>query len=449
MRKKYYYWEKTRRIELMPRDELLELQWKKLRYMINYAYNNTILYHEKWDKAGIKPEDIKSKDDFQKKAPLITKDDIREKMKQGDPYGGTLGVPPEKLHCIASSSGTTGLPTLVGLTKEGWEIHRDEYARVTAMVGCKPGYKILLGGVRWHSGWAAGLYDEACRLLGMTVISSDGLGLHPFMINRNLYYAQHLKPEVLWQFPSTFIRMEEEAKKSGLDPEKIFSCFKIMILGGEPVLPNLRRKWETNYGAEIFEWGGYGSDLCCVFLECQEHHGKHVCEDLFFIEDLDPENLEPVAPMERGRVVLSTLWNEATPHIRFATEDVLTYDPEICNCGRTHMRVWQLGRMTDIVNVKDKRILPWDVESILREIPETETVEYMLVRYAKGPLAKLKVHIEYTPTMGEKEGVKRKIEREISDKLGIPVEIEFVSKEAIMEKQKLKAIRVLDTTDQP
>jgi len=59
-----------------PYKELKELQEKKLRAIVRYAYQNIPLYHEKFKTAGTRPEEIKTIEDLTK-LPFTTKSEIQ------------------------------------------------------------------------------------------------------------------------------------------------------------------------------------------------------------------------------------------------------------------------------------------------------------------------------------------------------------------------------------
>ena len=69
------YW--NRQIETMDpeqRDRTVILP--KLQAQLAYAYTHSQFYRRKWNQAGIKPEDIRSLEDFES-IPFVTKADIR------------------------------------------------------------------------------------------------------------------------------------------------------------------------------------------------------------------------------------------------------------------------------------------------------------------------------------------------------------------------------------
>ncbi|MCJ7508773.1 MAG: hypothetical protein MUO85_08610, partial [candidate division Zixibacteria bacterium] len=67
-------------------EQIREYQWQKIKNLLEHAYHNVPFYQERFDKLGIKPEDIKNFDDFAK-LPVLKKDDVKnnlEKLKAKD-----------------------------------------------------------------------------------------------------------------------------------------------------------------------------------------------------------------------------------------------------------------------------------------------------------------------------------------------------------------------------
>jgi phenylacetate-CoA ligase len=95
-------------IETIPRAELAKLQTERVLNLVPYACERSAFYREVWDAAGVRPGDIRDLDDFARRIPTITRDDIRAfRSRTGDPYAGLLCVDPPELTSITSSSGTT------------------------------------------------------------------------------------------------------------------------------------------------------------------------------------------------------------------------------------------------------------------------------------------------------------------------------------------------------
>ncbi|HYH73360.1 MAG TPA: hypothetical protein VD764_09075, partial [Nocardioides sp.] len=91
--------------------------------------------------------------------------------------------------------------------------------------------------------------------------------------------------------------------------------------------------------------------------------GLHFWEDDTLVEVLDPEGTEPVGDRERGELVATALVNRTTPLIRYRSDDIVRLTRVPCPCGRTHAKLWPVGRKGDGVEVDGKKILPIDVWS--------------------------------------------------------------------------------------
>ena len=115
MNKDRQFWNED--VETMSPEDMKALQWKRLKKQLRYNFDNSVYYREeKFEKAGLTPDDIQTFEDFQK-IPLFTKDEHRQiqadSIQQfGHPYGLITCAPREKIVRINSTSGTTGQPTL-------------------------------------------------------------------------------------------------------------------------------------------------------------------------------------------------------------------------------------------------------------------------------------------------------------------------------------------------
>ena len=96
------------------KEQIEELQNKKLRALIHHAYNNVPYYHRIFSQLGIKPEDIKTKDDL-KKIPVLTKEDIRKNL----PDLIARNVPKSQM-IESHSSGSTGEPLKYYIDKQSY-----------------------------------------------------------------------------------------------------------------------------------------------------------------------------------------------------------------------------------------------------------------------------------------------------------------------------------------
>ena len=141
-------------IEIASIDEIRALQLERLKWSLRHAYDNVAMYRERFDAAGVHPDDVTDLSDLAK-FPFTTKSDLRDHY----PFG-MFAVPDEEIIRIHASSGTTGKSTVVGYTKHDIDIWADLVARslrasgVRAgdLVHCAYGYGLFTGGLGAHYG---------------------------------------------------------------------------------------------------------------------------------------------------------------------------------------------------------------------------------------------------------------------------------------------------------
>ncbi len=125
-------------MELIPDEKMKDIQWKKLKKTLSFVYEKSAFYKKKFQQAGVKPEDIKSFDDFSYKIPVTTKADLREMQKEGYPLGSNMTVPFKEIVWITASTGTTGKPTYTCCTKHDWEMWMECIKRMFWLGGLRP-----------------------------------------------------------------------------------------------------------------------------------------------------------------------------------------------------------------------------------------------------------------------------------------------------------------------
>ena len=154
-------WNETK--ECISRDELAELQSKRLVKVVNRVYHNVEYYRKKMQEAGIEPGDIRGIEDITK-LPYTTKNDLRDTY----PFG-LFAAPQSDIVRVHASSGTTGKATVVGYTRRDIDIWSECVSRSLTMAGVTRGdiiqiaygYGLFTGGLGAHYG---------AEYLGATVV---------------------------------------------------------------------------------------------------------------------------------------------------------------------------------------------------------------------------------------------------------------------------------------
>lgn len=427
------YWDKEK--ECMPREDLEQLQLRRLKETVYRVYTFVPTYREKMDQAGIKPDSINSLEDLNR-LPYTTKQDLRDNY----PFG-LFAVPMSEVVRVHSSSGTTGKPTVVGYSKRDIDTWAELMARALSSAGANRysiiqnsyGYGLFTGGLGVHYG---------AEKLGASVIPTSGGNT-----KRQVMLMQDFGTTVLTCTPSYALFLYEVMQEMGIGPADL--KLKSGIFGAEPWSENMRREIESKLKINAFDIYGLSEIIGPgVAIECDAKCGLHIAEDHFIAEIIDPDTGENLPDGSTGELVITTITKEALPIIRYRTRDLTTLDRTICQCGRTHVRMQKvLGRSDDMVIVRGVNVFPSMVESVLLDIPGVEP-HYLLVVDRKGTLDILEVRVEvseqvFSDEVRKLEELGAKITRELESALGVGVKVRLVEPKSI-ERSEGKAQRVID-----
>ena len=194
--------------------------------------------------------------------------------------------------------------------------------------------------------------------------------------------------------PSYLLYLAEIARNNNIDLGS--SLIRKMVVAGEPGagIPSTKNSLETQWNVECFD--DIGSTESSNFgYECIKHQGTHVLEAMFLAEVLNTETLEPLADGEVGELVLTNLTCESMPLIRYRTMDLVRFNRESCQCGRTNLRLdgGILGRADDMFHFAGVNIYPSQIQGLLHAV-EQFSQEYQLVIPKMGSGKRLKIRVE-------------------------------------------------------
>ena len=421
--------------ECMPREQMRELQGKRLHKLVAYVYHNVPFYRKKMQELDLLPDDIQSIDDIVK-LPFTTKQDLRDNY----PYG-LMAAPPSEVVRVHASSGTTGNPTIVGYTRRDLAIWAEVMTRSLTAFGVTRndtfsvsyGYGLFTGGLGAHYG---------VENLGATVIpASTG------NTEKHLRLIRDLNITGVACTPSYALYMAEKMEQMGIKKEDL--GLRIGAFGAEPWTENMRKEIQDRLGLKGYNIYGL-SEITGpgVSFECEEQNGSHVNEDHFYPEIIDPETLEPLPYGQTGELVFTTLTKEGMPLLRYRTKDLTCLMEGKCKCGRTLVRMAPImGRCDDMLIVRGINIFPTQVESVILEFKELEP-QYMLVVDRKNNLDTLEVQVEvrkdfFTDDIGAMLALKKEVANRLKSVLSIGVDVKLVEPNSIVRSQG-KSKHVID-----
>ena len=419
----------------MSRDEMHDLQGKRLVKLVKYVYTNVKFYREKMQALGIEPGDIHGIEDIVK-LPFTTKQDLRDNY----PYG-LQAAPASEIVRVHASSGTTGNPTIVGYTQKDIEIWAECVSRCLGAAGMSKedtfsvsyGYGLFTGGLGLHYG---------VENIGAAVVpTSTG------NTEKHLRLMRDLKITGTAATPSYMLYLAETMEKMGIKKEDL--SLKAALCGAEPWTENMRQEIQNKLGLKMFNIYGLSEVLGPgVSYECECQNGSHICEDHFFPEIIDPDTLEPLPYGQQGELVFTTLTKEGMPVLRYRTRDISSLITDECPCGRKNIKMSAImGRSDDMLIIRGINVFPSQVESVILSLPEFEP-RYMIIVDRVNNLDTIQVQVEvrkefYSTDTVKELALKKKLAAKLQSVIAIKADIKIMAPGSI-ERYQGKSVRVID-----
>jgi phenylacetate-CoA ligase len=434
-RRKFYHPE----IEGLHRQALRELQNERLRWQVRRCLAKSEMYREKFRKAGLKASHIRTVDDLVH-VPVVTKQELREEQIKHPPFGRYPVAPGKDWRELHPSTGTTGVPVNTIWSERDVENITEVTARTMWSFGVRPG-DVIQNGFSYGL-WVAGMSTHyAAQRLDCFVIP-----IGASMTNRQVDYMLNPGSTVLLCTPSFALHIAENLKQQGVDPKKL--KLRLGSFGGEGGTETAatRRKIEEGLRIDAYDYYGLAEIGPTFAAECTAKSGLHWAEDHFVIEIIHPETMERCAEGEMGVLVITHLTREATPMLRYWTNDYARYDSSRCSCGRTHGRSpgGILGRADDMVIYRGAKFYPVQVEKVVRSYKELgDEFVIELTRDEKAYTDICTVVCECVEGEENKQALGRRLQKDLREELMVTPEIR-IENFGTLERTTFKAKRIFD-----
>ena len=425
-------------IECMDRSELEEMQLMRLKKIVKFAYDNAPYYKRTFDEAGVGPDSIESLQDLEK-FPFIDKKTERDTQGIGSFFGELCAVPEDDVIFMATSSGSTGVPTMSPFTQEDFDIWQDTEARLFWQAGMRPSDRYV------HA------LNFALYVGGPDVIGAQRLGATTIWVgavpsDRLLFVLKHYQPTVIWTSPSYAWQLGNKAIDRGFDPKKDFAIHTI-IVAGEPggSIESTRTAIENLWGAKVVDFFGLSDIYGACAAMCEAKDGLHIAEDQILVETVDPATGKVLEPGERGELVYTTLAKHARPMIRFRTGDIGYVSNEKCSCGRTLGRIHIQGRKDEMFIVGAVNVFPTDIEFVVRK-EDGLTGEYSIRVYDENFSTRYEVSVERSAGSSENfDAVAKRVENALKTHTGVrPAKVLVYDAGDLGTESEHKASRFID-----
>jgi phenylacetate-CoA ligase len=392
--------------QTMPRDELARLQWKRLEEAVLRAYTETGFFRNRFDAAKVGPGDLDSLNDI-RILPTFNKQDLRASEAAFPPVGDYRAVGLNGSVRLATSTGTTGRPTITLWNQHDLEIDYDLAARRYWREGVRPGQVI----VNAHPGYLNGgqsMVAGAAERLGCLPISI-GPPAGDEQVERALRTIEDVPIDRWHTLPAGAARIREVAQRIGWKGR----------LPDEGAITPIRQYAAISAGMECIGTLGGSCDPAA-------YRGAHLAEDYAIVEAVDDAG-NPVPDGSRGRFICTSL-GRLNPMIRFDLQEIIRIDSSPCECGETHRRAFWEGRQKDLLTVQGKWVLPIDVWFELGP-----GQEFVLVR-AGAEQDRLEVRVE-SPVPAD-------LTDRLVARLGVPVDVHPLER-GTLARSAYKAERVV------
>jgi phenylacetate-CoA ligase len=417
------YWNPE--IETMPWDRVQAMQAEKLRRQLVYVAARSPLYARKFAEAGFDPERLTSVADLVR-APFTSKQELRESQIEAPPLGHQAAADLLDVIRVHSSSGTTGRPSYVGITRRDRDTWTETVSRVYWCEGVRPADVVIHGfGLGFFVGGLP--LKDAIENIGATFVPI-GTGASERLVSS----VQNLGGTVLTCTPS-YARYLAEFVREHYDMEPAELGLRRILLGAEPggAIPAVRDGLAHDFGAFVTEGLG-NADLTPVYAAtCDELDGNHfLAPDYLVLEVIDPDRGEELGFEDgiEGELVATHVDRECVPLVRFRTRDRVVVRASPCPCGRTGPRLVCVGRTDDMLIVSGVNVWPSAIKDVVASLEPRTTGALQILLPNPGPRVDppLRIQVEYGMEASELDALRREIERLLRDKLIVRADVTLV-----------------------
>jgi phenylacetate-CoA ligase len=412
------YLEEMRGVERMEPDEIREYQWRKMKRLLTYAFENVPYYRDVFKRLGATPDDFKGIEDLES-LPVLRKQDIRENKE-----AMISEIYPRSLLEKDSTGGSTGENLYFFIDQDSSQARRANNIRMNEWIDIMIGDKMaLLWGTQFDMERSRKVINALRNWFSNTLLLSayrmdlDSVDVYVKKLKR-------FKPDVMVGYPSALTHFSEVLKDRGEDGIRP----KAVLVSGETLYEWQREVIEEAFGATVYNHYGC-REFGALARECDRMKGLHIASERALFETV--RVTDSASGEEVSELLVTDLDGLGMPFIRYAIEDMGTITWEKCGCGLGLPRLeTAIGRTFDVVRAPNGNFLGgtfWTIllrkvrgiarfqviqdrldELTIALIPtdefSNETRQYVVekVREACGPEMRvrfeLKPELELTPT---------------------------------------------------
>lgn len=352
-------WIRDRDVECAsPRDvkAIAAEAWRRQRA---YVADRSEFYRDKLDPSA----DITTIDlDELNRLPFTTKKELQDARTMQPPFGTHLAAAPDAVKRIYQTSGTSGTPSIIALTRADIATWLAIGTRSYYATGLLPHNSVLttFGAGPFVAGHTHGVIDA---------LGARSVPVGPGDTARVVAAFESHLVDTMLTTPSFAMYLVDRFDRAGVDAAE-FGLIHL-ILGGEPGggLPSIRDRIEAAFSATVTEAMGLGDVSPSLFGECPAQRGLHFSgQGLVWPELIDDSGaLVQIEDGAEGELVYTHLQREAMPLVRFRSGDHVAIQTTACPCGRSSFTMRIAGRVDDMFIVRGVNVYPSAVQAIVGE----------------------------------------------------------------------------------
>jgi phenylacetate-CoA ligase len=384
-------------------DRLRDYQWRRLRDLLEHAWQNVPYYRQN---LGAEPGDIRDWDDF-RRLPTLSKHDLQE---HGERLIAT-DVAPER-RAYATTGGSTGTP--VGFWYDVPSSVVAEWAFMSLQwrrVGYRDGDRsAVFRGIPTPEGhrWEREPFQAQLRL--------SSYHLAPDQIPELLGRLRRFAPRYLQAYPSSASLLAAWMLEHGEAP---VAGLRAVLCGSENLYDWQRDQIGHAFGCRVYSWYGL-SERVCLAGECEHDQALHIWPQYGVTELLADDGHSVDGPGEVGEIVATGLTSRAMPLIRYRTMDAASFLDGPCPaCGRPYRRFARIeGRIHEFIVSAHGR--PVSMTSINMHTPVFDNVAAF--RFCQDTPGRVTLTVVPKPSF-DRAGDEAVIRSELAPKLGPDIEL--------------------------
>jgi phenylacetate-CoA ligase len=339
------YLREFERTQFLTAEEVRQLQWQRLRTLLEHAYDQCPFYRQRFDRTDLTPGDLRGLEDL-RALPILEKRDIQE---QGEDMvardwprddlipnqtGGSTGAP-MSFHLSKARKCSRAAATLRHNRWAGWRVG-DRAAVIWGAPRDRPD-------TSWRARLRGTLLREPLWLDTANITEANMVAFHAAL--------SAWRPRIIQAYARAAVLFAKYLQARGLTPHRPHA----LVTSAEVLEADERRLLEDVFGCPVFN--RYGCrEVSVVASECPAHGGLHIMAEGLYIEIETPHG--PAAPGEMGSILVTDLLNHAMPLVRYRIGDLGAWAAGTCPCGRGLPRLERVaGRVTDFLVGCDGRLV--------------------------------------------------------------------------------------------